>query len=147
MTPEEYKEKMLHHVRMCGLENILAYDLLLAADALFQDIRNRYQVVKVAFDAREQRDFKAYVEKGKKNSEWFDSHIMPIIRKATPDFQTIEIRKGDAQEMIRGLLIYMDRTAKNPDRYVEIFNHMIQMKDGMNMVDQSDLDRFKLHSR
>lgn len=136
-------EWQAHSKKMADVEVNLMYDLANAINALLSDVEERYKHLNFSFRQDKKQAFTSFCDNARKAHTGAVTCFEADIRQAYGDKDAgVEVRRLQANELIRFLLLVADRTAFSNQNYVDAMNFLIDMKDGADLVRQTDLDRF-----
>ena len=147
MTLDEYKEARAHTRRVADFEVSVGYDMLQAVELILRDAYSRYDSINLKANHENRKLLSDFIASARR-SFGLAGKIDEIREDIyDDDYSAVERRRAEANELVRLILLYCDRTATSSENYVNIFNHMIEMPDGANIIDQKDFDRFDFKPR
>lgn len=124
-----------------GDELRLAYNISFCIDILFNDIAGRITSVG-GFKFEKKQRFTTFTQKVKEALIWyekcgFDDDFMAA---TDGDYSKLDGYRQDANELIRVLMLYIDRTTTTA-KYEEIIKYLTEQPEG-GIFSQEEIDRF-----
>ena len=124
------------------IETNMLFNLMRMSEILMIDICRRFEAKGSRFQQKKKQNYNKFIAKVNEALRWFDEAMEDdYIEGANGSIYQYDKMRFEANELIRLLLLYVDRVSLNPDNYPLIFQY-IRSLESCQVVKEEDLDWF-----
>ena len=124
------------------IETNMLFNLMRMSEILMTDICRRFEAKGSRFQQKKKQNYNKFIAKVNDALRWFDETMEDdYIEGANGSTFQYDKMRFEANELIRLLLLYVDRVSLNPDNYHRIFQY-IRSLESCQVVKEEDLDWF-----
>lgn len=124
------------------IETNMLFNLMRMSEILMIDICRRFEAKGSRFQQKKKQNYNKFIAKVNEALRWFDEAMEDdYIEGANGSTYQYDKMRFEANELIRLLLLYVDRVSLNPDNYPRIFQY-IRSLESCQVVKEEDLDWF-----
>lgn len=124
------------------IETNMLFNLMRMSEILMIDICRRFEAKGSRFQQKKKQNYNKFIAKVNEALRWFDEAMEDdYIEGANGSNFQYDKMRFEANELIRLLLLYVDRVSLNPDNYPLIFQYIRSLKS-CGVVKEEDLDWF-----
>lgn len=124
------------------IETNMLFNLMRMSEILMIDICRRFEAKGSRFQQKKKQNYNKFIAKVNDALRWFDEAMEDdYIEGANGSTFQYDKMRFEANELIRLLLLYVDRVSLNPDNYPKIFQY-IRSLESCQVVKEEDLDWF-----
>lgn len=139
MNEEERKQKVF------VLKLNLLFSLYFGMDQLFRDLESQATEEAKSMIHEEKKAFNYGMERMKAAHAWFEKAFEEdSLRGFENNWEGYDILRYQGGEQMMLLLMAMDRTRDNNENYENLFQFLMDMKGGMDILNDEDINRFYL---
>lgn len=124
------------------VETNLLFNLMRMQEILMIDICRQFEEKGARFSQKKKQNYNKFIVKIKEALKYFDDAIEgDFMQSVNGDWYQYDKMRFEANELIRLLLLYIDRVSLEPDNYPKIFRYIRSLKS-CGVVTEEDLDFF-----
>lgn len=125
------------------LETNLIYNLLRMVDILTIEVEESFKRTGGRFSKQKKANYKRYITLQEQAIKWFEKNIEDDYWEgANHQPKKFDQMRGEANELLQLILLYIDRQASSPEAHYQIFKY-IRSLPSLGFVKEEDLESFQ----